>query len=135
MRIWSRNTLTNVPLTSFVMLWHLAGTRDAPSIRALTKSPQGYERFQCDGRARGPALDRNVLSWWSRTDPEDERQAYLMYAAPRCFMETLVRGAGTRGCIESGFAAVRHLLWQLWLRIVPATDQCCPGEVQAWKCQ
>ena len=75
-----------------------------------------------------------MLSWRSRTHPEDKRQAYLVYAAPRCFVETLVRVAGTRGCIESGFAAARHLLWQLWLRIVPATDQCCPGEVHAWKC-
>ena len=51
---------------------------------------------------------RHVFSWRSRTDPEDERQACLVYAAPRCFLETLVRVAGTRECIESGFAGARQ---------------------------
>ena len=48
---------------------------------------------------------RYVLSRRSWTDPEDERQACLAYAALRYSLETLVRVAGTRGCIESGFEA------------------------------
>ncbi len=31
-----------------------------------------------------------------------------MYAASRCSLETLVRVAGTRGCIKSGFEAARQ---------------------------
>ena len=50
----------------------------------------------------------HVLSWRSRTDLEDERQACLVYAALRCSLETLVRVAGMRGCIESGFAGARQ---------------------------
>ena len=47
---------------------------------------------------------RYVLFRRSRADPDDE-QAYFVYAAQRqaCALETLVRVAGTRGCIERAF--------------------------------
>ena len=44
----------------------------------------------------------------SCTDPAAGRQAYLVHAAPPCSLETLVRVAGTRWCIESAFEAAKQ---------------------------
>ncbi len=51
---------------------------------------------------------RYLLFRRSRTDPAEGRQAYLVYSAQGCPRETLVRVAGTRGCIESAFEAAKQ---------------------------
>ncbi len=72
-------------------------------------APRVYD-WQCRMLAEPEAAEweRYVLFRRSRTDPEDGRQAYLVYAAQRCSLETLVRVAGTRWCIESGFEVAQQ---------------------------
>ena len=83
-----------------------------------------WETLACGLGAKGPRLydwqrralaepedaegSRCVLFRRSCTDPAAGRQAYLVQAAPGCPLETLVRVAGTRWCIESAFEAAKQ---------------------------
>ena len=83
-----------------------------------------WETLACGLGAKGPRVHdwqcrvlaepedqpwgRYLLFRRSRTDPADGRQAYLVYAARPCALETLVAVAGTRWCIESAFEAARQ---------------------------
>ena len=83
-----------------------------------------WETLACGLGAKGPRVydwqcwvlaepedqpwGRYLLFRWSCTDPADGRQAYLVYAARPCALETLVAVADTRWCIESAFEAAKQ---------------------------
>ena len=73
------------------------------------KGPRLYD-WQCRVLAEpeDQPWGRYLLFRRSCPDPADGRQAYLVYAAQRCSLETLVQVAGTRWCIESGFEAAKQ---------------------------
>ena len=102
------------------------GFRQVPVRDALAQLPEeNWQTLACGLGAKGPRLydwqcralvepddagwGRYILFRRSRSDPADW-QAYFAYAAQRsaCTLETLVRVAGTRRCIESAFEAARQ---------------------------
>ena len=99
-----------------------------------------WETLACGLGAKGPRLYDRVLAEpedaeWGRyvlfrrfcVDPDDG-QAYFVYAAQRqaCALETLVRVAGTRGCIKRAFEDTRQEVGLAVLRTTTLPDAASP---------